>query len=485
MSNAFYSIYQHEKELITANTVEANQIYADKMAEITGVFFEVAKTQLEFSAKELSTVMDKQPLIDKEVDRLKYQTNTFDSVGVINNNGVITAISPESLDLKGDPLSTSDFLRILPKDRSWVSPPTVSLAGNYLVSISHTIVSSRGSALGYLVGTIYLEKDNLLSNLLKKHAYQNQSRLYVVDQNNTVIFHPDSTLIGTIIPRLDDALDQRTAIEFVTTTSDIPGTGWTIVIEKDKREMWVGVTSRIQQVAVKMLPLGLLTLLCIWLSAHYISKPLWSLAFNVNKVNQKGFSPDRQHIHAWYIEASLLQEAVNAGVGVMSGHIDRLQEESFTDPMTKLLNRRGLRHALQTYEQDKTPMSVLSIDVDYFKKINDEFGHEVGDQVLIALAKIMRNEARHGDILCRLGGEEFLLLLPNTPLAIAVLVAERLRNRVSSNTIWPVSKLTASIGISYCSSCSRTNINDAIKRSDMALYSAKSNGRNRIELYET
>ena len=107
--------------------------------------------------------------------------------------------------------------------------------------------------------------------------------------------------------------------------------------------------------------------------------------------------------------------------------LGRLSEENITDPLSGLLNRRGLALGLERLQQQRLPFAVLALDIDHFKQINDRYGHALGDRVLQHLAGLMRDCSRSTDLLYRSGGEEFLMLLPQADAAVAMRVAERLR----------------------------------------------------------
>lgn len=114
----------------------------------------------------------------------------------------------------------------------------------------------------------------------------------------------------------------------------------------------------------------------------------------------------------------------------MQDRIGRLSREVQTDPLTGLLNRRALSSVLDLLRGEVRPFSVVTLDIDHFKRVNDTYGHDIGDFVLIKLSEIMRSCSRGGDYSCRLGGEEFLVLLPDVSLSAAVEFAERLRVRL-------------------------------------------------------
>ncbi|MDP1664178.1 MAG: diguanylate cyclase [Methylobacter sp.] len=166
----------------------------------------------------------------------------------------------------------------------------------------------------------------------------------------------------------------------------------------------------------------------------------------------------------------------------------RLKSMANTDVLTGLPNRR---YALNRLEQEaatalrfKQPLSVLMLDLDHFKSVNDTLGHDVGDQVLIHAANLMRATARTNDIACRLGGEEFLIIAPNTDGSTALLLAERIRNSIQKNQPdgvvlrYPV---TVSIGVAG-SMGAKPSWKELMKRADNALYLVKQGKRNGVRL---
>ncbi len=162
-----------------------------------------------------------------------------------------------------------------------------------------------------------------------------------------------------------------------------------------------------------------------------------------------------------------------------------LRRLSRTDPLTAVANHGHLRaianHEIARARRAGTPLSLLMIDVDHFKPVNDAFGHAVGDAVLTELAALLVRVVREIDHVGRMGGEEFAIVLPNTPLATAVEVAERVRHSVEGTASFathaPV-RCTVSVG---CAELVPDDDTDALlRRADRALYDAKQQGRNRV-----
>jgi diguanylate cyclase (GGDEF)-like protein len=151
---------------------------------------------------------------------------------------------------------------------------------------------------------------------------------------------------------------------------------------------------------------------------------------------------------------------------------------SLTDPLTGLLNRRGFFSSVP--EQMRQPACIIMADIDHFKQINDRFGHDAGDAVIVAVAALLKTGDLATNVYGRLGGEEFGIFLPNTPLAAGHAHANALRmaiENIAHEELPPQLRVTASFGV-----CAITDgeTNDGLRRADAALYLAKNSGRNRV-----
>ncbi len=161
---------------------------------------------------------------------------------------------------------------------------------------------------------------------------------------------------------------------------------------------------------------------------------------------------------------------------------EKLKLMATTDHLTGILNRRAFEDVF-TRERNMAcrynePLSLVFLDIDHFKKVNDTYGHDVGDQVLQEVVKISMEQIRQVDTLARWGGEEFILIMPKTSLRVAKIIAERLRSAVENHRFTIPSKITLSLGVSqFHQSDSEDTL---IKRADTALSQAKESGRNRV-----
>jgi diguanylate cyclase (GGDEF)-like protein len=180
-----------------------------------------------------------------------------------------------------------------------------------------------------------------------------------------------------------------------------------------------------------------------------------------------------------------------AAVAIEKAHLfERTQQLAVTDELTGLFNRRQvLSLAKNEYERSRRyqrSLSAIMIDIDQFKHINDSYGHPVGDRILRALAACCRANLRSVDLVGRYGGEEFLVLMPETDVVKAVEAAERIRRQVEAMRL-PTSKgavsVTISLGVATLGVTSSMSLEQLIINADDALYAAKAAGRNRVQMF--
>lgn len=175
-------------------------------------------------------------------------------------------------------------------------------------------------------------------------------------------------------------------------------------------------------------------------------------------------------------------------VWIVSHRVQRtLSDQASYDPLTKVLNRRALEEVVNT-ELSRSlrhgiPMSVMMLDIDHFKRINDSYGHGQGDHVLMQVAAVLTKNTRQYDSVARIGGEEFIILLPDTSIAQAKLMAEKLRIKIAEHDykvqVDDAIKVTASFGITERGS-EKDNWLKILERADSGLYQAKAAGRNAV-----
>jgi diguanylate cyclase (GGDEF)-like protein len=195
--------------------------------------------------------------------------------------------------------------------------------------------------------------------------------------------------------------------------------------------------------------------------------------------------PERQQELRARIRVQLRNKRFYDALERVRNERDTLRRDSQTDPLTGLLNRRSLDSEVTSRCQARDNFGVLFMDLDHFKSVNDRYGHEMGDRVLVAVAAVLKTALRPGDVVGRYGGEEFVAVVAGAGPESARLVAERLRRAIEA-MLPPKggpAKLTISIGTTvFDPRQADERTEDLLHRADMALYAAKRTGRNRVVL---
>jgi diguanylate cyclase (GGDEF)-like protein len=201
------------------------------------------------------------------------------------------------------------------------------------------------------------------------------------------------------------------------------------------------------------------------------------------------YAARRRFSLGWYGGRSLTIVATGVVLVAMLASFRRLKAQAerhaLVDPLTHLSNRRGAMAALELMilqsRRSGTALGVITLDLDWFKTINDRAGHEAGDQALVDVAQVLTTASRGGDVAARMGGEEFLVILHHTDSTGVLDAAERLRTLISAVSVAGVRQaVTASFGATVLEA-QDLNPADVLRRADAALYDAKRNGRNRVE----
>ena len=209
--------------------------------------------------------------------------------------------------------------------------------------------------------------------------------------------------------------------------------------------------------------IGILTVIVVTLTAHY-------------------YEYDIQVTSRIFASSLLTLIFINILFGFINQLNDKLQNAAIIDDLTGVYNRRHLQTTLKNVFNYKkrysTTYSLLSLDIDHFKLINDEYGHFVGDDVLRKFTRVLQESLRKVDSIFRVGGEEFTILLPEADLQQAARVAEKIRDKISNELQLYNKTITVSIGAGELKD--EESMDDLLKRCDKAMYKAKQQGRNRV-----
>ncbi|OZI12241.1 GGDEF domain-containing protein [Bacillaceae bacterium SAS-127] len=497
LTSGVVASYQMSQNTLIKQALETNQVYAQKLANSTDVFLQSTLQTLATSAEELVPYMkeNNEPYLSKEANRLKNQTDTFNAVLILDHTGKVLVNAPETVDLVDRPLSSSGGKQALKLKKPLISTPYTSLTNKLVIFISYPIFDENDQYLGLVGGSLYLKEMNILYEFLGAHFYKNGSYAYVVDENGQVIYHPEQERIGNIAT--DNPVVKRVILglsgsqRLVNTKGQdmlagyayIPTAKWGIVAQQPTNIALAPSKEMVKEMLFTSLPLTLVSLLFIWFLSKRISRPLQQLAYHAEHSTEQNQEQSIKNIHTWYYEAIQLKKALVFSFSALHDKVNDFMYQSTTDPLTKLYNRRTMNTYMSEWIEQQQSFSLLLIDIDHFKQVNDTYGHTVGDEVLLFLTHQMKKVARVDDICCRYGGEEFVLLLPQTNEEEAYQLAEKLRN-TTENTVSPCGKnLTISIGVSTFPHHAET-VETLFNQADECLYLAKKLGRNQTVTYK-
>ncbi|TRM51940.1 diguanylate cyclase [Achromobacter sp. LC458] len=493
LAGGLHASYLVQRDLLLHNALEVNRVYASKLAVTTDLFLADVRRYLAYSADVLTDMEARPGLMVEETRRQQAQMGQFNSTVVVSPTGKVIAASSAYPQLLGQQLTSEPSRNAIRTQQPNISEPYQASNNRWLILYSHPIFSRDYRYLGYIAGTLYLHEDNALDRLLDKHFYRDDSFVYVMDRNGTLIYHPDRSLLGHKAPDIDALAAARRGEtgemrftdqqgrDMLAGYAPVPSTGWSIVAQRPVAGTLQPLSDLLMATARNTLPLLLLSIITIWVLSGWIARPLGELAGIAKRMEDPDSADRIRDVRSWYFEAAQLKRALIIGLAAIHHKIRDLRRESTTDTLTGLLNRRGLDEAMALLQAGESPVALLAIDIDHFKTINDRYGHTAGDRALQALAAVMGEGSRVGDTLARAGGEEFVVLMPGASLHSAAAAAERLRQQIASrqppDSIG--SPLTVSVGVARYPEHGAT-LEAVYRRADKALYYAKNNGRNAV-----
>ncbi|NLQ19118.1 diguanylate cyclase [Marinomonas sp. M1K-6] len=471
-----------------------------------------------FKEQDLS---DLQEAIDQIKDSYKY----YAWIGFANPDGVVLA-SGNGL-LKGADVSQRPWFingqagafigdvhkallleRLLPKSQTGTPIR--------FIDFSAPVMGEDGELKGVVATHAdWLWVDDVLSSAFTQVSERKGVDIFIIDNENNVLY-PDNDLGDIEVPSAlpqenqfqslvwqdgEDYLTSLVAVNFPESTN----LGWKVVV----RQPTAIAMADVKEVHRLLLVLGVFsTLLCMWLAYRFassLSRPLERLAKTARNIQQGNrnvsFQDDSQLKEVTSLSRSLqemmsslldrertllqltvtLEAKVKARTAQLEASNRSLEALARQDPLTKIFNRLALDEALlKEYElarEHNTEFAIIMADADYFKKVNDQYGHTVGDNVLKNIANVMKDIVDSAGMAARFGGEEFTVLLPNTQIEKAQQVAETLREKIASTEMDTGLFVTASFGVAMFK-MTDDHYEQVLNRADAALYKAKDRGRN-------
>jgi diguanylate cyclase (GGDEF)-like protein len=496
LANTVFSSYNARRDLIITGMMETNRVYAHKLAQSLDTFLASAAQELAYTAAFIVPRLNEPAFLERETRRLLEQNRSFNAAAIVDAQGKARTVIPGPLPEILTGSVGADILSNLGPGKPRVSRTFFFKDDHPIVMLWEPIHGADGSYQGYVAGVIYLDQQNVLHSLVGTHYYQKGSYLYITDRGSRLIYHPEPERVGEKVPPprgLPETTEPGMSATGIVRTINsrhvdmlagyayVLSSGWRVVAQTPVEEALEPLKGQMQASLLNALPLALVSFLFLWGIARQVAKPMQRLAKAVDNPDLLTASEQVKGVTPWYFEVQRLKQAMLANLMHWEAEVSKLNLAALTDPLTGLVNRRGLENALNRYAVSQQAFAIVSIDIDHFKRVNDTHGHAVGDQVLRRLARILHDNLREKDLICRAGGEEFLVLLPGLDIAIGAQMAERLRAQVEQHEMPIVGRITISLGVSTWPK-SDPSQQKALELADKALYRAKRQGRNQVVL---
>lgn len=491
--SSVYSSNEVHKQILLENAQETHFVYAKKLSNSVEVFLNAVGSQAAFIANRVGQYEGPPDFLQTETDSLLLGQDSFNAAVLVDAEGRVRAASPPGNLPVGRPLLSQGALTALSAREPGVSKPYLTTRGHYSVLLSHPVENKQGEYDGFLGGVIYLREPNVLSDQLGAHYYRDGSYVYVLDTDGRLLFHPDVARIGEAVkPEFLNLLVESGqegilhytnsfGHEMVAGYATIPSTGWIVVSQRPVNRVLERQWGLTRSLIFKQIPFVLVSFFMIWLVSIVIARPLRNLALLARDMNEQEVPMKIEKVRSWYFETALIKHAMLMGIGLLQVRIGALNKDAQTDPLTGLYNRRGMEKEVSAWKAKGLMFSVIALDIDHFKRVNDTYGHDAGDAVLIRLAELLWETSRNEDVCCRLGGEEFLIIVAGQSLETAVKVAQRLRALVEATNFGEVGQITVSLGVAH-SQTPHAKLSDVMQAADEQLYAAKAAGRNCVKV---
>ena len=486
------------KTSLATNYLQSNYNYTNKLAEgvqyVTSDFQKTIITMAELSQS---------PHFDQnQLDILKQSENGhFNSIFITDADGVIQLMSPKVIRFKeretpvtiraGRKINSDVVEKSLSTKKPFISEPYITSSGTLLILITAPIINESGLFEGVMVGTIYLEDENAIKTVLSSNKYSDGSYVYAVDQNNRIIYHPDEDKIYENVSQTpivkavgrgksgNDYVTDENGKEYFAGYSHIESLGWGVILLTPTSILHEPLNKLVFKIITQSTLILLIILVIAMFLVNRLTKPLTKLAeyserlITTNKLNHPN---DELIINSNIYEINQLYRRMRI-------QLLKLNQEIQLDGLTGIANRKAFDTIIHEWMEQKQQFSLVMLDIDDFKKINDTYGHLVGDDVIKFLASILISFSKEEDICFRYGGEEFGLLLKGKEEEEARGIAEQFRVKIASTQSPTGKTITVSLGMTSLQASDETP-KAIIERADKALYQSKQSGKNQVMVYK-
>jgi len=481
------------KSSLSENFLENNFIYAMKLSSSTSDLLD----HMQSNMITLGNILGEKDFTQKDLDTWKMANDHhFNSIFIVDTEGIIQLISPTMVEFKnqvtaGTKITSETVKKGLKEKTPFISLPYKATSGQLILLISAPIFNHQNQYVGLVGGTIYLESRSSLNKLISQHELENGSYVYVVDHTGHIIYHPNSLRIGEDVshnPVVKEVMNGKSdsakivnsdGKEFFSGYAYDKKSGWGFITQTPSSVIEEPLSKLLTEIIWQSLPVLLLILLASGLLTIALTKPINRLA----KYSEEAIY-NKNHVTSFkdVMSKSKIYE-VKELYHHMNNYFKLMNNEIQVDGLTGVANRRTFDLLMNEYVNKKIPFSIILLDIDKFKKVNDTYGHLVGDDVLKYLSAMMLEEATEDDLCFRYGGEEFGLLLLGRDEEEAFGVAESLRTKVAKTNSPTGHPITISLGVTSLRE-NDEHPKQLIDRADFALYQSKANGRNQSTLFK-
>lgn len=437
----------------------------------------------------------------------KEKTNFTDLI-FVNKEGIVQVDTVTESSKNGVSVDVNDrkYFQVAKKTKqSYITDILISkVTKQPIIAFASPILNAQQQFNGVVFGAVNLD---VINQLLQESRVGFLGHAYIIDQEGTMLSEfnnkqqrssgnylvDDHILNAALKNKTSDLKLYKDANNKWVLAKSMPINGgkWFIISEIGLIEAYKPLINRILWITICLLVGSFFMIKMMLHLSKRIEEPIQQLLTGVRKVEQ-GFYEYQINDQQLTPYAQEFQELC-ASFNEMSDKVRKdtilLKELSITCQLTKLYNRRYLIEqgelAFQKCLEEQNHCSCIAIDIDFFKKVNDTYGHLIGDEVLKHVANIITNSVRRIDMVTRYGGEEFVILSPNTTLESAVKIAERVRQHVEDHPYIADFEInvTVSIGIAgYGDSDNISTFYELLDKADQALYIAKESGRNQLRI---
>lgn len=494
--NALYAGYQVQKAQVVKNSLASNVAYAEKLSEFINLYIDALHRQLKTSAGRLGAAGGTPQAVAAELSRVAAQGQGVSAVLLADAGGTIIARSDPS----PAPLSAVSTLAELGmkthRPAEWVVPCCQHDGQRAALMLVEPVPGKDGAPAGFVAAVVVLERGSRLDRVIGEHPYGDGASVYLVNVDGRVLYSrgggPDENVLSLVKADVSPASGPGSA-QVLDAAGDPVLAGyapvtkgkWAVVIQRPLDQVLSPLKTLLAESLRFAIPAVIVTLILVCGLAYAIARPLARLTSAMGSpdaVDRQG--PQASLLKTWYFEADKLREALIATLAQHRHEVGRLNTQTMTDPMTGLMNRRALELRFEELVAAGTPFAVIALDLDHFKRVNDVFGHPVGDKVLILVAKTLSDSVRQQDRPFRVGGEEFVVVVPAPTPDVALHTAERIRADIARKAMPDgVGHATVSVGVALWPQHGKT-AQAVVKCADEALYASKSAGRDRVTLWK-